>query len=70
MQTHQELAKGVTTGSFPSPISYNLIFLTASIDFSVIYHACNNFTKKDHPITINVEVRNGRNEYETECTKR
>jgi MFS family permease len=31
MQTHQELARGVTTGSFPSPISYNLIFLTASL---------------------------------------
>jgi MFS family permease len=31
MQTHQELAKGVTTGSFPSPISYNLIFLTAAL---------------------------------------
>src|SRR5712691_10307780 len=31
MQTHQELAKGVTTGSFPSPISYNFIFLTAAL---------------------------------------
>ena len=31
MQTHQELARGVTTGSFPSPISYNLIFLTAAL---------------------------------------
>jgi MFS family permease len=31
MQTHQELAKGVTTGSFPSAISYNLIFLTATL---------------------------------------
>jgi hypothetical protein len=31
MQTHQELAKGVTTGSFPSPISYDLIFLTATL---------------------------------------
>jgi MFS family permease len=31
MQTHQELAKGVTTGSFPSPISYNFIFLTAGL---------------------------------------
>ena len=31
MQTHQELVKGVTTGSFPSPISYNLIFLTATL---------------------------------------
>src|SRR5438445_4186193 len=30
MQTHQELVKGVTTGSFPSAISYNLIFLTAA----------------------------------------
>jgi MFS family permease len=29
MQTHQELVKGVT-GSFPSAISYNLIFLTAA----------------------------------------
>ncbi|HYT44666.1 MAG TPA: hypothetical protein VEP90_20210, partial [Methylomirabilota bacterium] len=27
---HQELVKGVT-GSFPSPISYNLIFLTATL---------------------------------------
>ncbi len=31
MQTHQELAKGITTGSFPSAISYNLIFLTAAL---------------------------------------
>ncbi|MGC2574949.1 MAG: MFS transporter [Candidatus Nitrosopolaris sp.] len=31
MQTHQEVVKGVTTGSFPSPISYNLIFLTAAL---------------------------------------
>ncbi len=31
MQTHQELAGGVITGLFPSPISYKLIFLTASI---------------------------------------
>jgi MFS family permease len=31
MQTHQELAKGVTTGSFPSAISYSLIFLTAAL---------------------------------------
>ena len=31
MQTHQELARGVTAGSFPSPISYNLIFLTAAL---------------------------------------
>src|SRR5947209_362907 len=31
MQTHQELAKGVTTGSFPSAISYNLIFLTSTL---------------------------------------
>ena len=31
MQTHQELVKGVITGSFPSPISYNLIFLTATL---------------------------------------
>jgi MFS family permease len=31
MQTHQELVKGVITGSFPSPISYNLIFLTAAL---------------------------------------
>jgi MFS family permease len=30
MQTHQELVKGVT-GSFPSAISYNLIFLTAAL---------------------------------------
>jgi MFS family permease len=35
MQTHQELAKGVNNssvgvGSFPSPESYNLIFLTAA----------------------------------------
>jgi len=30
METHQELVKGVT-GSFPSPISYNLIFLTATL---------------------------------------
>src|SRR6266581_3717370 len=30
MQTHQELVKGVSTGSFPSAISYNLIFLTAA----------------------------------------
>ncbi len=31
MQTHQELVKGVTTGSFLSPISYNLIFLAATL---------------------------------------
>jgi MFS family permease len=31
MQTHQELVKGVSGGSFPSPISYNLIFLTAAL---------------------------------------
>jgi MFS family permease len=31
MQTHQELVKGVTTGSFPSPMSYDLIFLTAAL---------------------------------------
>ncbi|MGC1931372.1 MAG: MFS transporter [Candidatus Nitrosopolaris sp.] len=31
MQTHQEIVKGVTTASFPSPISYNLIFLTAAL---------------------------------------
>ncbi|MDQ6666992.1 MAG: MFS transporter [Thermoproteota archaeon] len=31
MQTHQELAKGVTTGSFPSAMSYSLIFLTAGL---------------------------------------
>jgi MFS family permease len=34
MQTHQELAKGISGnnggGSFPSPISYDLIFLTAA----------------------------------------
>ena len=30
MQTHQEIAKGVNGGgSFPSPLSYDLIFLTA-----------------------------------------
>ena len=31
MQSHQELVKGVTPGSFPSEISYNLIFLTAAL---------------------------------------
>ena len=31
MQTHQELVKGVTSGSFPSAVSYNLIFLTAAL---------------------------------------
>jgi MFS family permease len=31
MQTHQSLARGVISGFFPSPISYNLIFLTASL---------------------------------------
>jgi MFS family permease len=31
MQTHQMFARGVTTGLFPSPISYKLIFLTASM---------------------------------------
>jgi len=31
MQTHQFLARGVISGFFPSPISYNLIFLTASL---------------------------------------
>jgi MFS family permease len=34
MQTHQELVRGVSgnnIGSFPSPVSYNLIFLTAAL---------------------------------------
>ena len=31
MQTHQSLARGVINGLFPSPVSYNLIFLTASL---------------------------------------
>jgi MFS family permease len=31
MQTHQSFARGVISGFFPSPISYNLIFLTASL---------------------------------------
>jgi MFS family permease len=32
MQTHQELAKGISSvGSFPSPVAYNLIFLTAAL---------------------------------------
>jgi MFS family permease len=32
MQTHQELAKGMSSvGSFPSPVAYNLIFLTAAL---------------------------------------
>lgn len=32
MQTHQEIAKGVNSGgSFPSPLSYDLIFLTAAL---------------------------------------
>jgi MFS family permease len=35
MQTHQELAKGISNvdgvGSFPSPVAYNLIFLTAAL---------------------------------------
>jgi MFS family permease len=33
MQTHQEIAKGISTGvgSFPSPVAYNLIFLTAAL---------------------------------------
>ena len=70
MQTHQELAKGVTTGSFPFTNILQSYISNSSLDFSDIYYACNNFTKKDHPITINVEVRNGRIEYETECTKR
>jgi MFS family permease len=41
MQTHQELAKGISNignngvASFPSPISYNLIFLTAALISSI-----------------------------------
>jgi MFS family permease len=35
MQTHQELAKGISSvdrvGSFPSPVAYNLIFVTAAL---------------------------------------
>ncbi len=31
MQTHQSLARGVVNSLFPSPVSYNLIFLTASL---------------------------------------
>jgi len=31
MQTHQATANGTTPGLFPSPVSYNLIFLTASV---------------------------------------
>ncbi len=32
MQSHQEIAKGVNSGgSFPSPLSYDLIFLTAAL---------------------------------------
>jgi MFS family permease len=35
MQTHQELAKGISSvggvSSFPSPVAYNLIFLTAAL---------------------------------------
>jgi MFS family permease len=31
MQTHQSLARGAINGLFPSPVSYNLIFLTASL---------------------------------------
>ena len=31
MQTHQALARGTITGLFPSPLSYNLIFITASM---------------------------------------
>ena len=31
MQTHQEILKGVSAGSFPSAISYNLIFITAAL---------------------------------------
>jgi MFS family permease len=35
MQTHQELVKGISSvdgvGSFPSPVAYNLIFLTAAL---------------------------------------
>jgi len=34
MQTHQEVVKGISSvggvGSFPSPVAYNLIFLTAA----------------------------------------
>ena len=35
MQTHQGLAKGISSvdgvGSFPSPVAYDLIFLTAAL---------------------------------------
>lgn len=31
MQTHQAISRGIIGGFFPSPVSYNLIFLTASV---------------------------------------
>ena len=54
MQTHQEvISKGVNDGisgsggSFPSPVSYNLIFLTAGISFDYINFIRNCIKKKD-----------------------
>jgi hypothetical protein len=50
LQTYQEIAKGLSNGSggsFPSPLSYNLIFLS-HIDFGYIYWICNLFKKNDN----------------------
>ena len=50
LQTYQEIAKGLSSrsgGSFPSPLSYNLIFLS-HFDFGYIYWICNLFKRNDN----------------------
>jgi len=36
--------------------------LASSLDFSNICYSCNNFTKKDNTIKINVEIRKGKHQ--------
>jgi MFS family permease len=58
MQTHQELAKGVGSGSFPSPVSYNLIFLTAAL-ISVISISIVMILKRRMTQSSLKKIRNG-----------
>ena len=67
MQTHQELAKGVGSGSFPSPVSYNLIFLTAAVNFGYISFNRDDIEKKDDTILLE-KIRNGSDQLKKRCT--
>src|SRR3989475_845717 len=62
MQTHQELVKGVITGSFPSPISYNLIFLTATlisaISIVLVLILCRRLSQSRSRLKLEVEPSN------------